>query len=163
MKKQDNPACPDVSRIVDACAALDGDPIEALTHVEECDRCRVVVETLSALHRLRTDGPGTTDSVEHLADRVSARLLAADQVDLRLLPTDRLAPAPGRFWPRWGLVAANWAGAVMAGFWGVLLMSSGTTVAIGPGGAAVAAVLAGFIPLASELRTRPPRPASTPR
>ena len=47
---------------------------------------------------------------------------------------------------QWALVAANWILAAFAGFWGVLIVSSGT-VDIGLRGAAVAALVTGLIPV----------------
>lgn len=132
-------ACPDTDRIVDLCQALGTDPAATLAHLQACPDCRDMIEVTAQVRRAYAPDRG---SVESLTERI------VQEVDLPP-HTGREAPKPARRLAHWGVSAANWVLAGLAGFAGVLVVSAGT-VEVGPQGAVAAAVLTGSVTLVYE-------------
>ena len=131
--------CLDADGIVDVCGALRSDPVETLSHLLECAECRRMIATVGAVHRAYAlDTAQSEDHAEALAERVIGRISLPGQVTTTVRRPSALS--------RWGLAAANWTVAAVAGFWGVAIVSSGS-VEIGLQGAAMAAAVTGFIPV----------------
>lgn len=146
--------CPDTSRIVDLCKALRPDSRAALRHLLDCDDCQA---SLHALERVHEAYDSKSARVEALAERILREVE---------LPGSRAQRSEGRVGvpapsglSRWGLAAANSVMAAMAGFWGVLLVSSGS-VNVGLQGAALAGVVTGLaavvVPLVGPAEPRDP-------
>ena len=146
--------CPDTSLIVDLCKALRPDPRAALRHLLDCDDCQASVHALTRVHE-------AYDSESARAEALAERILR--EVELPKPQVQRRegrvgVPAPSGL-SRWGIAAANSVMAAMAGFWGVLLVSSGS-VNVGLQGAALAGVVTGLaavvVPLVRPAEPRDP-------
>ena len=141
--------CPEADRIVDVCQSLGTDPIEKLEHILDCTDCRSVVESMATVQAAYAPG---SDQSAALAQRVSRELALSGRATAAPPRKPEVAHLSGL--SRWGLVGANWAVAAMAGFWGVLLVSPGNA-GVGLGGAVLAGVLTGFIPVVGLIGRRP--------
>ena len=128
--------CPDTERLVDVCGILHDDPVRALTHLLECAECRQTIELIGQVREAHQPAQARTDS---LVERVLR------EVELPTEHPGRSVSEPPRIMT-WALAATSWAFAGLAGFSGILIVSSGT-VDIGLPGAAMAALVTGLIPV----------------
>lgn len=133
--------CLDTDRIVDVGGALGPDPVAVLTHVLECADCREALDAVGAVEAAYAPAPTPTEAV-NVVERVIERIapIGSDA----LLPACTSSP---NLLARWGIGAANWVLAAAAGFFGVMIVSSGNAAEVSLQGALMAAALTGLLPV----------------
>lgn len=133
--------CLDTDRVVDVGGALGPNPVAVLAHVLECADCREALDAVGAVGAAYAPGSTPAQAV-NVAERVIERIapISADA----LLPA---RPSSPNLLARWGIGAANWVLAAAAGFFGVMIVSSGNAAEVSLQGALMAAALTGLLPV----------------